>query len=66
MMSSGSLLIALESSALGRAVRVLGKGRVRVSTVGRLVSRKRGRYVVRKGRRLELKAVPRDELYRLA
>jgi hydrogenase maturation factor len=66
LMSSGSLLIALESSALGRAVRVLGKGRVRVSTVGRLVSRKRGRYVVRKGRRLELKAVPRDELYRLA
>ncbi len=66
LMSSGSLLIAVQPSAAGRVVRVLGKTRVQVSTVGRLVFRERGRYVVRRGRRLELKAVPTDELYRLA
>lgn len=66
LMSSGSLLIAVQPSAVNRVARVLGKSRVLVSGVGRLVSRERGRYVVRGGRRLRLKAVPRDELYRLA
>ncbi len=65
LMSSGSLLIAVDPSAAGIVQRRLRQMGVRVSDVGVLSPQSSGRYVLRGGRMARLEAVPRDELYRL-
>ncbi len=65
LMSSGSLLVAVDPSAVGSVKGRLSQMRVRVSDVAALTPRSSGRYVSRSGRTTRLEAVPRDELYRL-
>ena len=66
LMSSGSLLVAVDPAKAETVARVLKRIPVRVSEVGRLTSTSNGRYVARGPRRLKLEAVPTDELYKLA
>jgi hydrogenase expression/formation protein HypE len=65
LMSSGSLLVAVQPSGASRIARKLRRMNVHVSEVGVLTGRAAGRYLFRNGRKLRLQAVPRDELYRL-
>ncbi|HEY4822754.1 MAG TPA: AIR synthase family protein [Candidatus Bathyarchaeia archaeon] len=66
LMSSGSLLVAVDHAKAETVARALRRIPVRVSEVGRLTSTSNGRYVARGPRRLKLEAVPTDELYKLA
>ena len=66
LMSSGSLLVAVDHAKAETVGRALERVPVRVSEVGRLTSTSNGRYVARGPRRLKLEAVPTDELYKLA
>ena len=66
LMSSGSLLVAVDSSRVEAVARALNRLPVRVSEVGRLLPADKGRYLVRGSRRQRLESVPRDELYKLA
>lgn len=66
LMSSGSLLVAVDSAKAETVARALKRIPVRVSEVGRLTSVSKGRYVARGPRRLRLEAAPTDELYKLA
>ena len=65
LMSSGCILVAVDSSTVGTVKRKLSQMRVMVSDVGVLTPGSSGRYVLRGGKRTRLEAVPRDELYRL-
>ena len=65
LMSSGSLLVAVQPSEAGRVAARLRRMDVPVSEVGVLTARGSGRNLFRNGRKLRLRAVPRDELYRL-
>ncbi len=65
LMSSGSLLVAVQPSAAYRVTRKLRKVKVDVSEVGVLAPKSSGRYMFKSGRKIGLTAVPRDELYRL-
>jgi hydrogenase expression/formation protein HypE len=65
LMSSGSLLAAVEPKSVGLVVKVLRSGGVMVSEVGRVRPRAKGRFVLKEGKKVDLVAVPQDELYRL-
>jgi hydrogenase expression/formation protein HypE len=66
LMSSGCLLAAVAPRSVGLVVKVLRNRGVMVSEVGRVRPRDRGRFVLKDGKRVDLVAVPQDELYRLA
>jgi hydrogenase maturation factor len=66
LMSSGCLLAAVAPNSVGRVVKALRNQRVRVSEVGRVRPRAKGRFLLRGGKKLDLVAVPQDELYKLA
>ncbi len=65
LMSSGSILVAVDPSEAHAVKHRLSQTGVRVSDVGVLTPRASGRYLLRDGKRTRLEAVPRDELYRL-
>jgi len=64
LMSSGTLLLAVERSSLRAVQKALQKTNVRLTEVGRLTARAKGRVLVRRGKRLALKSVSQDELYK--
>ncbi|OLD13421.1 MAG: hypothetical protein AUI97_04310 [Crenarchaeota archaeon 13_1_40CM_3_52_17] len=66
LMSSGTLLLAVERSKLSMVQRALLNTPSRLTEVGKLTSRSKGRVLVRQGRRQVLRAVSQDELYKLA
>ncbi len=66
LMSSGCLLAAVAPRAVDRTIMVLNRLRVRVSEVGRMTRLVNGRHLVMGRRKLDLVAVPQDELYKLA
>jgi hydrogenase expression/formation protein HypE len=66
LMSSGCLLAAVAPRSVGLIVKVLRSRGVMVSEVGRVRPRDKGRFVLKDGKRVDLVAVPQDELYRLA
>jgi hydrogenase maturation factor len=66
LMSSGSLLVAVAPSRVDAATHALEKTGVRVTEIGVLVSRAKGRHMVVGRRTRKLGPVPTDELYRLA
>ncbi len=66
LMSSGALLIAAGPDDAPTVAARLLRMNVRVSEVARLKSKSAGRLVFQNGRKTTLKAIPRDELYRLA
>lgn len=66
LMSSGSLLAAVAPSGVVKVTRVLRNLGIKVSEIGIVAPRTRGRFLWRKGKKLDLVAVPQDELYRLA
>jgi len=65
LMSSGTLLLAVEGSKSGVVQKALSKLPSRLTEVGKLTRRDKGRFLVKHGKRQALKAVPQDELYRL-
>jgi hydrogenase maturation factor len=65
-MSSGCLLVAVAPYSVGRVMKALINHRVRVSEVGRVRPRAEGRFLLKGGKKLDLVAVPQDELYKLA
>jgi hydrogenase maturation factor len=66
LMSSGCLLAAIAPNSVGTVMKALRNRRVRVSEVGRVTARTKGRFILRDGKKVDLVAVPQDELYRLA
>ena len=66
LMSSGCLLAIVAPGAVNRVVKVLGELHVQTSIVGRMTTRKHGRFYSKNGKRFGLVAIPRDELYSLA
>jgi len=66
LMSSGCLLVAVAPHSVGRVMKALRNHRVRVSEVGRVRPRAEGRFFLKGGKKLDLVAVPQDELYKLA
>ena len=66
LMSSGTLLVAVERSKRWSVQKALMKSPRRLTEVGRLTTRSKGRVIVRRGKREALKAVAQDELYKLA
>ena len=66
LMSSGCLLVAVAPYSVGRVMKALRNHRVRVSEVGRVRPRAEGRFLLKRGKKLDLVAVPQDELYKLA
>ncbi|TMI18341.1 hydrogenase [Candidatus Bathyarchaeota archaeon] len=66
LMSSGTLLLAVEPSSRKAVQKALQKTHVRLTEVGRLTSRNKGRVLVKHERRQSLRAVSQDELYKLA
>ena len=66
LMSSGTLLLAVEASKRWAVQRALLNSPFRLTEVGKLTSRAKGRVLVRRGRRQALRAVSQDELYKLA
>jgi hydrogenase maturation factor len=66
LMSSGCLLAAVGPNSVGRVMKALRSQGVRVSEVGRVRPRAKGRFLLKEGKRLDLVAVPQDELYRLS
>ena len=66
LMSSGCLLAAVAPNSVGRVMKALRNREVMVSEVGRVTPRKKGRFLLKEGKKLNLVAVPQDELYRLS
>jgi hydrogenase expression/formation protein HypE len=66
LMSSGTLLLAVEPSRGSAVQKALQKTHVRLTEVGRLTPRNKGRVLVKHERRQSLRAVSQDELYKLA
>jgi hydrogenase maturation factor len=66
LMSSGCLLVAVAPHSVKRVMKELRNHRVRVSEVGRVRPRAEGRFLLKGGKKLDLIAVPQDELYKLA
>ena len=66
LMSSGCLLAAVAPRNVGLVMKVLRSRGVMVSEIGRVRPRAKGRFVLKEGKRVDLVAVPQDELYRLA
>jgi len=65
LMSSGTLLLAVEKSKSRIVQKALLRLPVRLTEVGRLTRRSKGRVLVKHGKREALTAVPQDELYKL-
>ncbi|HZY46661.1 MAG TPA: AIR synthase family protein [Candidatus Bathyarchaeia archaeon] len=65
LMSSGTLLMAVEGSENPRIQKALSGLDSTLTKVGRLTPRARGRILLRRGKKEVLRAVPRDELYRV-
>src|SRR5438128_8675457 len=65
LMSSGTLLLAVEGSKRGIVQKALLKVPSRLTEVGRLTRRGKGRVLVKHGKREALIAVPQDELYNI-
>jgi hydrogenase expression/formation protein HypE len=65
LMSSGTLLIAVERSKRRTAQKAPLRFPGRLTEVGKLTPHSKGRVLVKHGKRQKLTAVPRDELYRL-
>ena len=66
LMSSGCLLVAIAPNSVGTVMKALRNRGVRVSEVGQATARTKGRFILRDGKKMDLVAVPQDELYRLA
>jgi hydrogenase maturation factor len=66
LMSSGCLLAAVAPNSVGKVMKAFRYRRVRVSEVGRVRPRAKGRFLLKGGKKLDLVAVPQDELYKLA
>ncbi len=66
LMSSGCLLAAIAPNGVGSVLKALRNRGVRVSEVGRVTPRTKGRFILKGGKRADLVAVPQDELYKLA
>jgi hydrogenase expression/formation protein HypE len=66
LMSSGTLLLAVEPSSRKAVQKALQNTHTRLTEIGRLTTRAKGRVLVRRGKRLALKSVSQDELYTLA
>src|SRR6266700_7328339 len=66
LMSSGCLIVAVAPNGVGRVIKALRNLEVRVSEIGRVMPRKKGRFVLKGDEKLDLVAVPQDELYKLA
>ena len=66
LMSSGTLLLAVQPSSIKRVQKALKNSRVRLTEVGKLTARAKGRVLVKGGKRSALKSVSQDELYKLA
>src|SRR5438477_9154897 len=66
LMSSGTLLVAVGRSKRWSVQRALLNFPFRLTEVGKLTSRAKGKVLVRRGRRQALRAVSQDELYKLA
>ena len=66
LMSSGTLLLAVGASKHWAVQRALLNFPFRLTEVGKLTSRAKGKVLVRRGRRQALRAVSQDELYKLA
>ena len=62
---SGCLLAAVSPRSVGLVMKALRSRGVMVSEVGRVIPRAKGRFVLKEGKRMDLVAVPQDELYRL-
>ncbi|HVH14336.1 MAG TPA: AIR synthase family protein [Candidatus Angelobacter sp.] len=65
LMSSGCLLTAVAQRNAGLVMKALRSRGVMVSEIGRVIPRPKGRFVLKEGKRVDLVAVPQDELYRL-
>jgi hydrogenase maturation factor len=65
LMSSGTLLLAVERSKRWTVQRALLNTSFKLTEVGKLTPRSKGRVLVRRGRRQALRAVSQDELYKL-
>ena len=66
LMSSGCLLAAVAPRDVEPVMKALRSRGVMISEIGRVRARAKGRFVLREGKRVDLVAVPQDELYRLA
>jgi len=66
LMSSGTLLVAVERSKRWSVQKALMKSPRKMTEVGKLTARSKGRVIVRRGKREALKPVSQDELYKLA
>jgi hydrogenase maturation factor len=66
LMSSGTLLLAVERSKLSTVQRALQNTHSGLTEVGKLTTRSKGRVLVRRGEKQALRAVSQDELYKLA
>jgi hydrogenase maturation factor len=66
LMSSGCLLAAVGPNGVGSVMKALRNRGVKVSEVGRVRPRANGRFLLKEGKKLDLVAVPQDELYRLS
>ena len=66
LMSSGCLLAAIAPNSVGTVMKALRNRGVRVSEVGQATARTKGRFILRDGKKMDLVAVPQDELYKLA
>jgi hydrogenase maturation factor len=65
LMSSGTLLLAVERSKRWTVQRALLNTSLRLTEVGKLTPRSKGRVLVRRGGKQALRAVSQDELYKL-
>jgi hydrogenase expression/formation protein HypE len=66
LMSSGCLLAAVAPGSIDRAILALRRIRTRATVIGRMLPRAAGRKYTLAGKRFDLIAVPRDELYELS
>jgi len=66
LMSSGCLIAAVAPNSVGRVMKALRNRGAMVSEVGRVRPRAKGRFLLKGGKKLDLVAVPQDELYKLA
>ena len=66
LMSSGTLLVAVGRSKRWSVQKTLMKSPRKMTEVGKLTARSKGRVIVRRGKREALKPVSQDELYKLA
>ena len=66
LMSSGCLLAVVAPRSIDKTILLLQRLRIRATVIGRMLPKSAGRKYSFNGRRADLVAVPRDELYKLA